>query len=339
MKIGKQTIKLENKPRIISTSNIVGKKEMDGPLGSYFDAYTEDEFFGEKTFEKAESKLIETCLNNLIKKAKLENEDIDYIFGGDLLNQCIANAFSIKNFNIPYLGLYGACSTFVESSILASLFVNAGYANKTVSVSSSHFCTAERQFRLPLEHGNQKSPTAQCTVTASGSMLFCNNADTNNKNPCVTYVTPGKIVDMGIKDMTNMGAAMAGAAIDTIITHLKDTKRSADYYDAILTGDLGVLGSEILIDLCQKQGFDLSKVHFDAGKMIYDIEAQDAHCGGSGCGCVASVFTSYFFNKLKSHEINKILVVATGALMSTTSSMQGDSIPGIAHAIAIENEV
>lgn len=167
MKIGKQTIKLENTPKILETSNIVGKKEMEGPLSSYFDAYTDDEFFGEKTFEKAESKFIETCLNNLIKKANLKNEDIEYIFGGDLLNQCIANAFSIKNFNIPYLGLYGACSTFVESSILASLFINGNYATNAIAVTSSHFCTAERQFRLPLEHGNQKSPTAQCTVTAS----------------------------------------------------------------------------------------------------------------------------------------------------------------------------
>ncbi len=339
MKIGKQTIKLENTPQIFRTSNIVGKKEMDGPLSSYFDNYTEDEFFGEKTFEKAESKLIETCLNSLIKKANLKSEDIDYIFGGDLLNQCIANAFSVKNFNIPYLGLYGACSTFVESSMLASLFVNAGYANKAISVTSSHFCTAERQFRLPLEHGNQKSPTAQCTVTGSGSMLFVKKDENLKDCPYVTYVTPGKIVDMGIKDMTNMGAAMAGAAIDTIITHLKDTKRSPEYYDAIITGDLGVLGSEILVELCQKQGFDISKNHFDAGKMIYDIEAQDAHCGGSGCGCIASVFTSYFFNQLKSKQINKVLVVATGALMSTVSSMQGQSIPGIAHAIAIENEV
>ena len=339
MKCGKQTIKLENTPKILNTSNIVGPKEMEGPLSNYFEASTEDEFFGEKTFEKAESKLIETCLNNLIKKSNLENKDIDYILGGDLLNQCIANAFSIKNFNIPYFGLYGACSTFVESSILAALLIDGKYAKKTISVSSSHFCTAERQFRLPLEHGNQKSPTAQCTVTASGSMLFVDKNDYKDDNPVVTYVTPGKIVDMGIKDMTNMGAAMAGAALDTIITHLKDTNRSPNYYDAIVTGDLGVLGSEILVELAQKQGIDISAVHQDCGKLIYYIEEQDVHCGGSGCGCVASVFTSYFWNQLKSKKINKILVVATGALMSTTSSMQGDSIPGIAHAIAIENEV
>lgn len=337
MKIGKQTIMLKNKPKILEVSNIVGPKEQEGPLSSYFDMYMEDEFFGEKTFEKAESKSIETCLNNLIKKANLKNDDIDYIFGGDLLNQCIADSYSIKNFGIPYFGLYGACSTFVESSMLASIFVDSGFAKHAISVTSSHFCTAERQFRLPLEHGNQKSPTAQCTVTASGSMLFTNSSD--KSLPVATYITPGKIVDMGIKDMTNMGAAMAGAAIDTIITHLKDTNRSPSYYDAIITGDLGVLGSEILIELCQKEGIDISHNHYDAGKLIYDIEKQDAHCGGSGCGCIASVFTSYFWNKLKTKEMNKVLVVATGALMSPVSSMQGESIPGVAHAIAIENEV
>ena len=339
MKCGKQTIKLENTPKILNTSNIVGKVEMEGNLKDYFDEHIDDEFFGEKTFEKAESKMIDRCLNNLIKKSNLKNENIDYIFGGDLLNQCIANAYSVENFNIPYLGLYGACSTFVEGAILSSLFINGNYGRKTINVTSSHFCTAERQFRLPLEHGNQKSPTAQRTVTAVGSMLIVNKNDYNEDLPFVTYVTPGKIVDMGIKDMTNMGAAMAGAALDTIITHLKDTGRNANYYDVILTGDLGVLGSEILIDLAKKQGLNLENIHKDAGKIIYDIENQDVNSGGSGCGCVASVFTSYYFKKLKNHEINKILVVATGALMSTVSTMQGESIPGIAHAIAIENEV
>lgn len=338
MKIGKQTIQLENKPKILQTSSMVGPKEKQGPLSIYFEMDTQDIFLGEKSFEKAESKMMELCINHLLSKSSVEADLVDYIFAGDLLNQCISSGYCMRNLGIPFFGLYGACSTFCESLTLASLFVNAGYAKKAVAATSSHFCSAERQFRMPLEHGNQQSPTSQCTVTGSGSALVVPK-DFGIPGPHITYVTPGKVIDYAIKDMTNMGAAMAPAAYHTISTHLQDTGRKADYYDAIVTGDLGILGSEILVDLFLKEGIDLHGIHKDCGALIYDPEEQDTHCGGSGCGCMASVFSGYFFEQLKTKKMNKILIVATGALMSPLSSQQGESIPGIAHAVAIENEV
>lgn len=338
MRVGKQSIKLVNTPKILDTSSIVGPKEFAGPLSSYFDLHIDDVFFGEKSFEKGESHMMNVCINHLLSKNGFTPQDIDYIFAGDLLNQCISSGYCIRDFNIPFFGLYGACSTFCESLTLASLFIEAGFAKKVIAATSSHFCSAERQFRMPLEHGNQMSPTGQCTVTASGSAMVVPK-DTTSGGPYVTYVTPGKIVDMGIKDMTNMGGAMAPAAFDTIYTHFKDTGRNPNYYDKIITGDLGILGSEILVDLFSKQGFDISSVHEDCGAIIYDNEAQDTHSGGSGCGCMASVFSGYFYEQLKTKKLNKVLVVATGALMSPVSSMQGESIPSIAHAVAIENEV
>lgn len=338
MKIGKQTIKLENTPKILQTASMVGPKEMKGPLSIYFDMHTDDIFYGEKSFEKAESKMLKAAIDSAIAKVPADNENIDYIFAGDLLNQCIASGYCIRDLNIPFFGLYGACSTFCESLMLASLFIDANYSKKTVAATSSHFCSAERQFRMPLEHGNQMSPTGQCTVTGAGAAVVV-PTNVGTQAPHVTYVTPGKIVDMGITDMTNMGAAMMPAAFNTIMTHLQDTGRNASYYDAIVTGDLGVLGSELLIDLFNKEGINISDIHSDCGKMIYDLEHQDVHAGGSGCGCMASVFSSYFFEQLKNKKMNKILIVATGALMSTMSTQQGESIPGIAHAIAIENEV
>lgn len=338
MKIGKQTIKLENTPKLLQTSSIVGPKEMQGPLAMYFESYIDDIFFEEKSFEKAESKMMKTCIENLLTKVPIDKQKIDYIFAGDLLNQCISSGYCIRDLGIPFLGLYGACSTFCESLILASIFVDTGIAQKTIAATSSHFCSAERQFRMPLEHGNQMSSTAQCTVTGSGSAIIVPK-DITIQSPYITYLTPGKIIDLGIKDMANMGAAMAPAAFNTIATHLTDTKRNAEYYDAIITGDLGTLGSEILVDLFQKEGIDISKIHKDCGSMIYDLNNQDVKCGGSGCGCIASVFSSYFFEMLKTKRLNKVLVVATGALMSPLACQQGETIPSIAHAVAIENEV
>jgi len=338
MKIGKQTIKLKNTPKILETSAAVGPKESNGPLGIYFDIKCSDVFYGEKSFEKAESKFMKSAIDNLLYKLNLTNDKIDYIFAGDLLNQCIASGYCIRDLNIPFFGLYGACSTFVEALMLSSLFVNAGYGTKVLASASSHFCSAERQFRLPLEHGNQKPPTAQCTVTGSGVALVVPH-DYNKKVPVVTYVTPGKIVDMGIKDMSNMGAAMAPAAFDTITTHLKDTERKPTYYDAIVTGDLGKEGTDILNDLCKNFGVDISGVHRDCGKEIFDLNARDINAGGSGCACMATVFSSYFYQELKEKRLNRILLVATGALMSPISIGQGESIPSIAHAISIENEV
>ena len=287
---------------------------------------------------KAESKMIMTTVDTLLSKIPTDNSSIDYIFAGDLLNQCIATGYAVRELEIPFFGLYGACSTYVESLILASSFINAGYGKKSIATASSHFCSSERQFRLPLEQGCQRSPTQQWTVTGCGAALVTDN-NNSFKVPVVTHATVGKIVDMGIKDIGNMGAAMAPAAFDTIMTHLEDTKRKPDYYDLILTGDLGTLGSKILIDLLANKGIDISKNHNDCGKLIFDIESQDMHAGGSGCGCCASVFSGYIYELLKTKKVNKVLLVATGALMSPTSLGQGESIPSIAHAIAIENEV
>lgn len=339
MKIGKQTLKFKNHPKIFETSSVVGPREMQGPMAEHFDKHNDDIFFGEKTFEKAESRLMSDCINNLFNKSNTDASRIDYIFAGDLLNQCMASGFCIRDLDIPFIGMYGACSTFVESLIMASVFIDSGLANKTIAATSSHFCSSERQFRMPLEHGNQKSPTAQVTTTASGSALVVPKDYNGNFGPYITYATPGKIIDLGVSDVMNMGAAMAPAAFNTIMTHLQDTGRKADYYDAIVTGDLGVLGSDILIDLLNKEGIDISLIHKDCGKLIFDDYTQDTHCGGSGCGCIASVFSGYFFKLLREKNLNKILLVATGALMSTQSSLQGESIPSIAHAIAIENEV
>ena len=338
MKIGKQTIKLESKPCIFSTSSIVGPKEMQGPLAQYFDMHIKDVFFDEKSFEKAESKMLETCINNLIVKSGISQKDIDVIFSGDLLNQCISSCFAIRDFDVPFLGLYGACSTFCEGLLLSSLLIEGNTANEVVASAYSHFCSAERQFRLPLEHGNQKSTTAQATVTASGAALVTNRKIADN-GIHITHVTPGKIIDLGVKDISNMGAAMAPAAFSTISNHLTDTGRDINYYDCIFTGDLGMHGSDMLKELFKNEGVDITHRHNDCGVLIYDEKSQDVNCGGSGCGCIASVFSSYIFNELKAKKLNKILLVATGALMSPLSSSQGESIPGIAHAIAIENEV
>lgn len=336
MKIGKQTFKLETKPSIEYTSSIVGPKEMQGPLKDFFDTHIEDVWDSEKSFEKCESKMLKTSINNLMQKADIKDEDVDLIFSGDLLNQCISSDFAIRSFQIPFLGLFGACSTFCEGMILASMLLESKLVQKIICGASSHFCSAERQFRMPLEHGNQRSTTSQATVTGAGSVLITNNKNVKTK---ITYVTPGKIQDLGVKDMANMGAAMAPAAFNTIAQHLIDTNRDIDYYDAIITGDLGTHGSQMLCKLFKLQNIDIESKHIDCGSIIYDLKTQDVNCGGSGCGCIASVFSSYIYKKIQDGEYNKILLVATGALMSPISSGQGESIPSIAHAVAIENEV
>lgn len=338
MKLGKQTIKLETKPCIYSTSSVVGPKEMDGPLSQYFELHIKDVFFDEKTFEKAESKMLETCINNLLVKSGVTQNDIDAIFSGDLLNQCISSGFAMRNFDVPFLGLYGACSTFCEGLLLSSILIESKSAKQVVASASSHFCSAERQFRMPLEHGNQKSPLAQSTVTGCGAALITSR-DVADNGIHITHVTPGKIIDLGVTDMSNMGAAMAPSVYSTISNHLNDTGRSIDYYDYIFTGDLGIHGSDMLHELFKIEGIDISQKHKDCGVLIYDEQNQDVNSGGSGCGCIASVFSSYIYNELKAKKLNRILLIATGALMSPTSSNQGESIPGIAHAIAIENEV
>lgn len=331
-KIGNQTIKLDFPPSIISTACIVGPKEAEGPLAKYFDTLIEDEFWGESSWEKAESKFIKETVNLAISKSNLAKSDIDYCFAGDLLNQCISSAFGLRELQIPFFGIFGACSTFVEALCLGSIFLEANAGQNIICAASSHFCSAEKQFRFPLELGNQRTPSAQWTITGAGSAIISKSG----KGPFITNITPGKIIDLGIKDSSNMGAAMAPAALDTLITHLNDTGRNPDYYDAIFTGDLGYIGKDILIDLASKRGYDIKNNYNDCGVLIFDKESQDTHSGGSGCGCIASVFSGYIYNQLLNGTLNKVLLIATGALTNATSTQQGESIPGIAHAISIE---
>lgn len=331
-KIGSQTISLDIPVNILETASIVGPKESEGPLANFFDRCLDDEFWGEKTWEKAESKIIKETVNAVISKSGIPMQDIDFCFAGDLLNQCISSSFGLRELNIPFFGVFGACSTFVESICLGSVFVESGAATNVLCATSSHFCSAEKQFRFPLELGNQRPPTSQWTVTGSGAVILSKTGE----GPFITNLTPGKIIDMGIKDANNMGAAMAPAAFDTLITHLNDTGRKPSYYDAIITGDLGHIGKDILIDLAATKGINIKNNYNDCGVLIFDKQAQDTHSGGSGCACCGTVFSGYFYKQLKEKKINKILLIATGALMNSTSSQQGESIPGVAHAISIE---
>lgn len=331
-KIGKQTIKFNNPPSILNTACIVGPKEAQGPLAKYFDQCLEDEFWGESTWEKAESKIIKETVNTVLSKAAISSSDIDYCFAGDLLNQCISSSFGLRDLNVPFLGLFGACSTYVEGLIMCSIFTESNAGKKCLCAASSHFCSAEKQFRFPLELGNQRPQSSQWTVTGAGAAIISNSG----VGPFVTHATIGKIVDMGIKDSNNMGAAMAPAALDTLLTHFKDTGRNPSYYDAIITGDLGHVGKEILIELSQLKGYNIKSNYNDCGVLIFDKNSQDTHSGGSGCACCGSVFSGYLFNQLKTKKLKKILLIATGALTNATSAQQGESIPGIAHAVSIE---
>ncbi len=330
-KIGKQTIKFDTPPTILECSSIVGPKEAQGPLAKYFDQTLEDEFWGEKTWEKAESKIIKEATNMVISKAGIAVDEIDCIFAGDLLNQCLSSSFGLRDSNIPFFGVFGACSTFVESMSLSAIATES-FADYALCATSSHFCSAEKQFRFPLELGNQRPPTSQWTVTGAGSAIISKNGT----GPYITHITPGRIVDMGIKDANNMGAAMAPAFSDTLITHFMDTGRSPSYYDAIISGDLGHIGKEIAIDIAKSKGYNIKSNYNDCGVLIFDKNAQDTHAGGSGCACCGTVFSGYLFKQLKEKKLKKILLIATGALMNSTSSQQGESIPGIAHAISIE---
>lgn len=331
-KIGKQTVCFDNPPIILQTVSIVGPKEANGPMASYFDKCLEDEFWGEKSWEKAESKIIKETVNLAVSKSGLANTDIDYCFAGDLLNQCISSDFGLRDTNVPFFGVFGACSTFVESMCLGSVFIEGGAANNVICATSSHFCSAEKQFRFPLELGTQRPPTAQWTVTGAGAAILSNSGE----GPRITNITPGKIVDMGIKDANNMGAAMAPAALDTLMVHFQDTGRKPSYYDAIISGDLGYIGKEIVQEMAQSKGYNIKANYNDCGVLMFDKEKQDTHSGGSGCACIATLFSGYFFKQLKEGKLKRILLIATGALMNSTSMQQGETIPGIAHAISIE---
>lgn len=329
---GKQTVILENPPSIISTFSTVGPKEAEGPLSSYFDVKIEDELWEEETWEKAESKFVKETVKGAIQNAKLKPEEIQYIFAGDLLNQITATTFGIRDFNIPFFGVFGACSTMAESMSLGSMIIDGGFADYVVAATSSHFCGAEKQFRSPLELGNQRPLTAQWTVTGSGAVVIAKEGG----GPYITSITTGRIVDLGISDPMNMGAAMAPAAADTIVQHFKDTGRTPAYYDLIITGDLAQYGRDLLVQLASKEGYDIDSLLTDCGIEIYDPDSQDTHAGGSGCGCSAAVFSGYLYKEMKKGKWNKILFVATGAMLSPGSSQQGETIPGIAHAVAIE---
>ncbi len=336
-KIGKQSYLLHSKPSISGYAAVVGKNEGQGPLAEEFDyIFDDDSINGSASFEKAESALQREAVTRAVTKSGLCFDDVDVIMGGDLLNQCIGTTFGIKEMNMPFIGLYGACSTMALSLGIASTFIDAGAMKNAVVTTSSHFASAERQFRMPLEYGGQRTPTAQRTATAAGASLL---TPPKKNTPSITAVIFGKITDLDIKDPNNMGAAMAPAAADTIARFLKDTETKPSDYDLILTGDLGKVGKELLIELLLKdENIDISSVHDDCGLLIYDMEKQDVHAGGSGCGCSGAVVNSYIIRRMMSGELKNVLFVGTGALLSATSSLQGDSIPGIAHGVLITME-
>lgn len=332
LRLGPRTVQFSSPPNILSSASVAGKTEKNGAYGLSFDVTFDDNLWGEKTYELAERKMLQKAVETAIDRAKLKPDDISYLFGGDLLNQIISSGFAARELGIPFIGLYGACSTMAESLMVGSMIVDGGFAQYAVCATSSHFATAERQFRNPLELGTPKTPTSQNTVTGSGAGLITSN---RGQFPAVTHATTGRVVDMGINDVNNLGAAMAPAAAETIICHLEETQRREEYYDAIITGDLGTFGSELLIKLTRDNGHDISAVHKDCGAMIYQGDPL-AHCGGSGCGCGASMLNGYFLNEMRGGRLNKILFVATGALHSPTSALQGETIPSIAHAVSIE---
>lgn len=331
-RIGKRTILLENKPSIISYGSVVGPKEHEGPLGQEFDSFSTDSRFGEETFEKAESRLQQLAVEKAISKAGLQPSDIDCIMAGDLLNQCIGSSFGLKDFGIPFVGLYGACSTMALGLCVASIMIDSGAANRAIAVTSSHFCSAERQYRFPLEYGSQRTPTAQWTVTGSGAVLL----EKGNGLPYINQIAFGEIEDLGITDANNMGAAMAPSAASTLKKFWQDTGTGPEDYDVVYTGDLGSTGTELLYELLDKEGYDLRCRHTDCGMLIYDAEKQDVHAGGSGCGCSASVLASFIMHRFEDGNFKNILFVSTGALLSPTSTMQGESIPGISHLVNIK---
>lgn len=326
-----QTMFFKNRPKIISSATVAGPKECVGLVGKYVDYALEDDMFAESTFERAERKMLLYSIRRSLEKAGLKGADV--LLSGDLLNQIISASFAARETGLPYLGIYGACSTMSEGILLASVLTDGGYAGNAVAATGSHFSSAERQYRYPLELGCTRPPQSQWTVTGAGSVVLSRTG----KGPCVTCATVGRVVDYGVTDVNNMGAAMAPAASKVILAHLRDTGRKPEDYDLILTGDLGVLGSRILKDLLWESGTDVFANHDDCGAMIY-ARAEDEFQGGSGAGCSAVVFGSYILREMAAGRLNRVLFVATGALLSTVSSGQGESIPCIAHAVAVEND-
>lgn len=328
-RLGRQTVRLGSPVSVLSYANIGGKQEAQGPLAGYFDELNQDAYFGQKSWEKGESAMQQFALRRAMEKGGLIPEDLDYVLAGDLLNQCIGTSFSLRDFKIPFYGLYGACSTMGESLSLAALLIDGGFASIVAAMTSSHFCTAERQYRMPVPYGSQRTPTAQWTATASGCCILADQGD----GPYITHVTCGRIVDKGITDVNNMGAAMAPAACDTLSALFRETKTGPGDYDLIVTGDLGVLGHAIVTDLLGREGVDLSRNYQDCGMLLYDLDKQDMHAGASGCGCSAAVLNGYLLGGMRQGRWQRVVFAPTGALLSPTSSFQGESIPGICHAV------
>ena len=328
---GKQSFILENTPVITGWASVAGKKESEGPLQTYFDVVQKDAYFGQKTWEQAERHMQEIALQTLSKKTRVNESDFGLVLSGDLLNQCIGSSFTLSNADIPHLGLYGACSTMAESLLIASMAVGGGFTDRAVAMTSSHFASSERQYRFPLGYGGQRTPTSQWTVTGAGALLV----SSAGKGPRIKSCTIGTVVDLGIADANNMGAAMAPAALATIKAHFNDTNTSADDYDLIVTGDLGQLGKDLLLTLAQKEGLGLGGKLADCGTLVFDTLKQDVHAGGSGCGCSAITLCGYLLDKLSKGKFKRILFCGTGALLSPTSSQQGLTIPGVCHAVSI----
>ena len=325
-------IKLKNPPKIISSCAVVGNEEKNGPMGDRFLNYSTDNKFGMDTWEKAESEMQRIALTGALKNGGITDTEVDILLAGDLLNQCVGSSYGLLDFDIPYIGLYGACSTCALGLALGSTLYSGGYADTVGAVTSSHFCSSERQFRFPLEYGGQRAPSCQWTVTGAGAFILGNRGNTS-----ITEVVFGKSVDMGINDINNMGAAMAPSCIDTIKRYFNNSEYSPEDFDLIVTGDLGLEGSDILKELLLNEGIDIRKNHADCGLLIYDIEAQDKHSGGSGCGCSASVMAADIIKRLDTCELNHVLFIGTGALMNPMTMFQGGTIPAVSHLVHLSS--
>ena len=330
-KRGRQSFILPQMPVITAWASVAGKKESEGPLAHCFDVTSQDTYFGQKTWEQAEKQMQKLALDTLMKKAGISRQQVGLVFSGDLLNQCIGSSFTLRNTGIPHLGLYGACSTMAESLLLGAMTVSGGFSDRVIAMTSSHFASSERQYRFPLGYGGQRTPSAQWTVTGSGAALLC-SAGTG---PRIESCTLGTITDLGIKDANNMGAAMAPAAYTTIRAHFEDLNTGPEDFDRIVTGDLGQLGKDVLLELAKRDGISLGGKLMDCGTMVFDPVEQDVHSGGSGCGCSAITLCGYLLNQLNNGKLKRILFCGTGALLSPTSTQQGLPIPGVCHAVSI----
>lgn len=335
-KLGRSSMRPEKPVFVLNSASIVGTKEGQGPLGLLFDKVGQDDMFGCRTWEEAESTLQKEAVGMALDKAGLTPEDISFIFAGDLLGQSMATSFGISSYQIPLLGMYGACSTCGESLTVGAMCIAGGFAEKVVCVTSSHFASAEKEFRFPLEYGNQRPLSASWTVTGSGAFVLGGDADGRKARAGITGMTVGRIVDFGLKDSMNMGACMAPAAASTLEQHFADFGCGPEEYDKIITGDLGKVGQRVLLDLLSRKGYDISEQHMDCGIEIFDGETQDTHAGGSGCGCSAVTLSAYILKQLQERNWKKVLFMPTGALLSKTSFNEGMSVPGIAHAVVLE---